>query len=74
MGMAIEKPEPLVYLIKEFKRIGMRLLLDAWALIPAILKHISGTNSVVTPHPGEYRRLFQKEENYGNMMQKTTTL
>jgi hypothetical protein len=29
MGMAIEKPEPLIYLIKEFKRIGMRLLLDA---------------------------------------------
>jgi hydroxyethylthiazole kinase-like uncharacterized protein yjeF len=49
-------------------------LLDASALISAILEHISGTNSVVTPHPGEYRRLFQKEENYGNMMEKTTTL
>jgi NAD(P)H-hydrate epimerase len=67
MGMAIEKPESLIYMIKEFKKMeGTRLLLDASALIPEILEHISGTNTVVTPHPGEYKRLFQREKGKNN--------
>ena len=67
MGMAIEKPESLIYMIKEFKKMeGIKLLLDASALIPEILEHISGTNTVVTPHPGEYKRLFQKEQKNNN--------
>jgi len=65
MGMAIEKkPESLIYMIKELKKMGAKLLLDASALIPEILESISGTNTIVTPHFGEYKRLFQKEENY----------
>lgn len=70
MGMAIEKPESLVYMVKELKKMGTKLLLDASALIPEILEHISGSNTVITPHPGEYKRLFQKEEIINT---KTTT-
>jgi ADP-dependent NAD(P)H-hydrate dehydratase len=73
MGMAIEKPEYLVYMVKELKRMGTKLLLDASALIPEILEHISGSNTVITPHPGEYKRLFQKEKNYEEIMNTRTT-
>ena len=73
MGMIIEKPESLVYMVKELKSIGTKLLLDASALIPEILESISGSNTIVTPHLGEYKRLFQKEENY-EIVDTTTTL
>jgi ADP-dependent NAD(P)H-hydrate dehydratase len=49
-------------------------VLDASALIPEILEPISGTNTIVTPHFGEYKRLFQKEQNYRNITEITTTL
>jgi ADP-dependent NAD(P)H-hydrate dehydratase len=75
MGMAIEKkPESLIYMIKELKKMGAKLLLDASALIPEILESISGTNTIVTPHFGEYKRLFQKEENYRDITEMTTTV
>ena len=35
-----------------------KILLDASALIPQILAEISNTGSIVTPHAGEYKRLF----------------
>jgi ADP-dependent NAD(P)H-hydrate dehydratase len=73
MGMAIEKPASLVYMVKELKNMGTKLLLDASALIPEILDSISGTDTIVTPHFGEYKRLFQKEENYGDERMDTTT-
>jgi NAD(P)H-hydrate epimerase len=67
MGMAIEKPESLIYMIKEFKKMEQtKLLLDASALIPEVLGYISATNTVVTPHPGEYKKLFQKENKNNN--------
>lgn len=74
MGMAIEKPEPLVYMVKQLKNMRTKFLLDASALIPEILEPISGTNTIVTPHPGEYKRLFQKEENYGKIIDRRTIL
>ncbi|MFL6369009.1 MAG: NAD(P)H-hydrate dehydratase [Nitrososphaeraceae archaeon] len=74
MGMNIAKPASLLYIITELKKIGSKLLLDASALIPEIIEDISGTNTIVTPHLGEYKRLFQKEEDYcGRTMDATTT-
>jgi NAD(P)H-hydrate epimerase len=59
-------------MVKELKKMGTKLLLDASALIPEILEHISG-NTVITPHPGEYKRLFQKENNYEEITNTKTT-
>jgi NAD(P)H-hydrate epimerase len=74
MGMNIAKPASLLYIIKELKKIGSKLLLDASALIPEIIEDISGTNTIVTPHLGEYKRLFQKEQDYfGRTMDATVT-
>lgn len=63
MGMKLANPESLKYILKELKKDGTKLVLDASALIPEILEDISGTNTIVTPHLGEYRRLFQKSQN-----------
>jgi ADP-dependent NAD(P)H-hydrate dehydratase len=61
MGMSIAKPEALTALVKNLKKMGTRLLLDASALVPEVLPEIKDTNSVVTPHAGEYKRLFGED-------------
>jgi NAD(P)H-hydrate epimerase len=61
MGMSIAKPEALIALVTKLKDAGTKLLLDASALIPPVLKEIGNVGTVVTPHAGEYRRLFQTD-------------
>ena len=61
MGMSVAKPEALVALVRKLKELGTRLVLDASALVPPVLPEIAGTDSIVTPHAGEYRRLFGAE-------------
>jgi ADP-dependent NAD(P)H-hydrate dehydratase len=62
MGMHIRNPDAMIYLINELKNSETKLILDASSLIPAILPHISKTDTVVTPHAGEYERLFKNEK------------
>lgn len=57
MGMSLE-PEALTVLVRKLKQVSTKILLDASALIPQILSEISNTGSIVTPHAGEYKRLF----------------
>ena len=61
MVMTVERQQALVYLINELKSMGTKLLLDASSLVPGILPHITGASTIITPHPGEFKRLFQKE-------------
>ena len=61
MGMTIDKPSALARLIMGLQSIGTKLLLDASALVPEILEVISGTNTIITPHPGEYKRIFEED-------------
>lgn len=58
MGMSIAKQEALTALVRNLKEKGTKLLLDASALVPDVLPEIKDTNTIVTPHAGEYRRLF----------------
>ena len=62
MGMSISKPEALIALVKQLKSDGTKLLLDASALIPDVLKEISRTDTIITPHAGEYKRIFSGED------------
>jgi len=57
MGMSLE-PEALTVLVRKLKQASTKILFDASALIPQILAEISNTGSIVTPHAGEYKRLF----------------
>ena len=61
MGMTIDKPAALARLIRGLQSIGTKLLLDASALVPEVLEVISGTNTIITPHPGEYKRVFEED-------------
>jgi NAD(P)H-hydrate epimerase len=57
MGMSLE-PEAIIALVKKMKEAGTKILLDASALIPQVLGEIANTGGIVTPHAGEYKRLF----------------
>jgi NAD(P)H-hydrate epimerase len=61
MGMSLAGAEAIISLATKLVQAGTRLLLDASALIPEILPVIGGKGAVVTPHAGEFNRLFQTE-------------
>lgn len=58
MGMSIARPEAIVALVRKLREAETRLLLDASALVPEVLEEVKGTGCVVTPHAGEFKRLF----------------
>jgi ADP-dependent NAD(P)H-hydrate dehydratase len=74
MGLNIAKNEALITLISELKGLRTKLLLDASALIPDVLKHISRTDTIVTPHLGEFRRLFSWEKTVNSSVHDKITL
>ena len=60
MGLTLAKKEALLTLVKGLQSIGTKLVLDASALIPSILTQIENTETIVTPHSGEFKRIFGK--------------
>lgn len=58
MGLAVKDLESLKTLIAPLLNRDVRLSLDASALVSGILSLISNHNVVVTPHSGEFKRLF----------------
>jgi len=55
-----QKKKDIKYLtiIKGLLARNSKLVLDASALIPNMLDEISGTETIITPHIGEYKRIF----------------
>jgi ADP-dependent NAD(P)H-hydrate dehydratase len=70
MGMSLQ-PEALAALVRKLKQDRTKILLDASALIPQLLGEISNTGSIVTPHAGEFKRLFGTEP--GSTRQEMTS-
>jgi NAD(P)H-hydrate epimerase len=58
MGLAIQERNALLLLVKSLLDRDVRLSLDASALIPEVLPLLANKNVVVTPHAGEFKRLF----------------
>ena len=58
MGLAIQEKGALLHLVKSLLDRDVRLSLDASALIPEVLPLLANKNVVVTPHAGEFKRLF----------------
>ena len=58
MGLAVQDVEALKLLIKSLLNRDIRLSLDASSLVKEILPLIANKNVVVTPHAGEFKRLF----------------
>lgn len=61
MGMTVSRPEALILLVKKLRDSGTRLVLDASALIPRIVEEIRETDTIITPHPGEFKRIFNED-------------
>ena len=57
-GLGPQKPESVAHTLNELKQEGRGLVVDADALRPQIVPSIKGTRCVVTPHSGEFERLF----------------
>lgn len=58
MGLAVKELSALELLITSLLDMDVRLSLDASALVKGILPKICNKNVVVTPHAGEFKRLF----------------
>ena len=74
MGLNIARTKALTYLINELRGMQTKLLLDASALIPDVLKHISGTNSIITPHLGEFTRMFSMDSSIQSLVHRNVSL
>ncbi|MBI3859158.1 MAG: NAD(P)H-hydrate dehydratase [Thaumarchaeota archaeon] len=57
-GLGAQNPSEVASALNQFKGEGRGLVVDADALRPQVLPSIRGTNAVVTPHVGEFERLF----------------
>ncbi|MEM3395011.1 MAG: NAD(P)H-hydrate dehydratase [Nitrososphaerota archaeon] len=60
-GLSIAKEEALTELVKQLLSLGAGVVLDASALIPSVLKVIQGEKVILTPHAGEFKRLFGQQ-------------
>ncbi|MCS6767832.1 MAG: NAD(P)H-hydrate dehydratase [Candidatus Nitrosocaldus sp.] len=58
MGLSVSRVDALKELVMYLAESKSSIVLDAGALIPEILPVIKGRRVVVTPHAGEFRRLF----------------
>ena len=58
MGLGIQDIEALKVLVNSLLDMDVRLSLDASALVSGILPVIRGKNVVLTPHAGEFKRIF----------------
>ncbi|MEM2160513.1 MAG: NAD(P)H-hydrate dehydratase [Candidatus Nitrosotenuis sp.] len=58
MGLAVADEEGLKTLVRELAAQDIRLSLDASALVSSILPVLPQKNIVLTPHAGEFQRMF----------------
>ena len=58
MGLAVDDRHALRMLVSGLIDSDVRIVLDAAALVPEIIPAISHSKTIVTPHAGEFRRLF----------------
>ena len=64
-GIAVQDRSALSLLAKSLLDADARLVLDGGALLPEVLGAIDGSGAVVTPHQGEFRRLFGEDAPQG---------
>ena len=58
MGLVIQDVEALKLLVKSLLDRDIRISLDASALVKQVLQVVNGKDVILTPHTGEFKRLF----------------
>ena len=58
MGLAVHERGALLNLARSLVEMDVRLVLDASALVPEVLPLLPNTNSIITPHAGEFEHMF----------------
>lgn len=60
-GMGRQNTSGMVRLVTELSRRDVKLVLDADALVRDVVSAVEGKSAVITPHAGEFQRLFNIE-------------
>lgn len=60
-GTGRQKPDGIRRLVMELSSRGVKLVIDADALVPEVINVLKGKEVVLTPHAGEFMRLFGSE-------------
>ena len=60
IGMGLEFTEGLPILLRQLRDMNVRVVLDAGALKSDIVDEMHGTDCILTPHAGEFYRLFKE--------------
>ena len=58
-GLGKQRIDGIKKIIEELSKINIRIILDADILQPEIIEFIDGKNVIMTPHIGEFNRLFK---------------
>lgn len=60
-GLGRQKTEGMERLVTELSLQGVRLVVDADALRTEVIRRLKGKPAVITPHAGEFKRIFDVE-------------
>ena len=60
-GLGKQKTDGMKKLVRELALKGVKVVLDADALRVEVTQEVAGKPSVLTPHQGEFKRVFSKE-------------
>lgn len=60
-GLGKQRPDGMQLLVRELCSSGVKILLDADALVSAVVQEVKGKPSVITPHAGEFKRVFDRD-------------
>ena len=74
IGMGLEFTDGLPTLLRQLSNMNIRLVLDAGALKPDIVKTVQDMNCILTPHVGEFYRLFKETPSSDDMAKRAETV